>query len=498
MTTRNVLIYSHVPLWTDHHAETLELACRHVEAGDHVYILSCEGALASCPANASHDATACRMCRRQTNHSLSILAKKNVSRLTLSLPRIHLTIPQFRSIPELVTLVVDGVPLGALVASQLVDDHRDCYLDLAALRDRVTTLVANGLALYRESTDIIRKHRIDKVYVWNGRRCSDGPVAYAAINLGIPVESHIWGGNDHSLQTLAAPMVHDLPANHRAIIETYDAYVRQRGPEAAHAIADACYSELRYGKARYPGFVSFAERFDRSAVPARDGRKRIVIFPSSAWEYYALPGYAGGCYPSHYEGLRALLAEKSISGDCECIVRWHPNLTSCGPGEREVVDRIIVETGSQATHYAPESPIDSYALLETADVVVTFGSTIGIESTYYGRPSVMLGRCLYQGLGSCYEPATHEEAVALIRQPLKPLPRLGALQYGLYIKCRGNLAFEHLHREADKGWRLGDTPILPPPMRRGEKIIHSLHKARVRALRRLRQASRFSAFAKRA
>jgi hypothetical protein len=179
-------------------------------------------------------------------------------------------------------------------------------------------------------------------------------------------------------------------------------------------------------------------------------------------------------------------------------VRWHPNLTSCGPGEREVVDRIIVETGSQATHYAPESPIDSYALLETADVVVTFGSTIGIESTYYGRPSVMLGRCLYQGLGSCYEPATHEEAVALIRQPLKPLPRLGALQYGLYIKCRGNLAFEHLHREADKGWRLGDTPILPPPMRRGEKIIHSLHKARVRALRRLRQASRFSPLAKRA
>jgi len=492
MSTRNVLVYSHVPLWTDHHAESLELAARHEVAGDRVYLLSCEGALASCPANPHHESQLCVRCRRQTAHSLNAILAPRVNRLTLSFDRRTFTIPRFVDISDLVAFRMNGVPFGALVASQIVDDHRDCYVDLAPLAPRVERLLEDAINLYHAARRLFVEHAINKVYVWNGRRCSDGPVAYAALSLGISVETHVWGGDENSFQTIASPMIHDLAANHSAIIGLYQSYVSEHGEETARLQASLFFEEQRRGTASYPGFLSVVDRFAPGGLPPRDMRRRIVIYTSSFWEYYALPGYAGGCYASHYEGIRALLQDERITGEHELIVRWHPNLRSCGPSERQVVERVIAGTSGCAVHLPPESSVDSYALLESADVVVTFGSTIGIEAAYYGKPSIMLGRSLYQGLGSCYEPTSHEQAVSLLQQPLPPLPRLGAIQYGLFLKRRGAHAFEYLRRATDGAWYRGLAPVLPPRQKVSERAWQALRRVPSGALRRLRKSMRLT------
>ena len=48
---KNVLIFSHVPLWDAHHAESVELALSEYKKGNKVHFISCVGALQTCPAN---------------------------------------------------------------------------------------------------------------------------------------------------------------------------------------------------------------------------------------------------------------------------------------------------------------------------------------------------------------------------------------------------------------------------------------------------------------
>lgn len=93
--------------------------------------------------------------------------------------------------------------------------------------------------------------------------------------------------------------------------------------------------------------------------------------------------------------------------------------------------------GAVLTVLPPESPHDSYALLRAADTVLSFGSTMGIEAVFWGKPSVLAGQSFYRGLGGTYEPTSHEALVELLTRPLEPLDREAALKYGYYLSTRG-------------------------------------------------------------
>jgi predicted glycosyltransferase len=46
----------------------------------------------------------------------------------------------------------------------------------------------------------------------------------------------------------------------------------------------------------------------------------------------------------------------------------------------------------------PESPVDSYRLIKTSDLVVTCGSTIAMEAGYLGAPVLSIGSGIYDYL----------------------------------------------------------------------------------------------------
>ena len=75
--------------------------------------------------------------------------------------------------------------------------------------------------------------------------------------------------------------------------------------------------------------------------------------------------------------------------------------------------------------------------MDACEKVITFGSTMGIESVFWGKVSILAGRSLYEGLGGCYIPKDHDEMIDLINRRLDPLPNLGALKYGYWQSVAG-------------------------------------------------------------
>jgi hypothetical protein len=63
---------------------------------------------------------------------------------------------------------------------------------------------------------------------------------------------------------------------------------------------------------------------------------------------------------------------------------------------------------------------------------------MGIEATYWRKPSVLAGMSLYRRLGGTYRPKTHEEVLALLEESsLSPKPIKPALKYGYYQATKG-------------------------------------------------------------
>lgn len=459
----NILVYSHIALWTIHHAETVEIVLKHLAEGNNVYLLSCDGDLVSCPANPHHDQSLCSSCKHQTNYTLKKILKNKVHDLRISLSQEKIKCPVFTDLDELSEFKLFNVPFGELVVSQLVDDEKDCFFPLDDKYSKISKLLSNSISLYKNALHTIKNKKIDKVYVWNGRRSSDGPVCYAAKDAGISLEVYISASKKGAYVTLPALKVHDLATNKIFMDKVYDEAINKNGINLVKEEAITFFNNQRYGGADYPGFVHFAEKFHDIPKVTTDVRKKIVIFPGSYWESFGMPDYRSGCYVNHYDGIKRILGEEKIISEYILIVRWHPNLQKCGHSERKIIDQIIKEFTKSATHYEPESDVDSYKLLDMADIVITFGSTIGIEANFYGKPSILLGRSLYEDLDACYTVKSHEELVHLLSgDDLLPLPKNGSIKYGFYWRARGQ-NFSYLRQLDSWNFEYNGQPLQATP-----------------------------------
>jgi len=163
----------------------------------------------------------------------------------------------------------------------------------------------------------------------------------------------------------------------------------------------------------------------------------FTIFTSTETEMSALDGfYKKRIYSSLVETLTRIVADLEKAGfQGVLLVRMHPNSF----GEYETLRHRLEPLLKQGfVHIVPpREDVDTYALLDSADKVLTTYSTVGIEAAYAGKPSISLERSFYDLLGSVYAPKSHEEVIDLLLKPLKPLDRLGAIMYGYYTLTFG-------------------------------------------------------------
>jgi hypothetical protein len=130
------------------------------------------------------------------------------------------------------------------------------------------------------------------------------------------------------------------------------------------------------------------------------------------------------------DAISQLLSQLQERDDIHLYVRAHPNLSGL---ENAQMRGLYALRANNLTVITPESPIDTYALMDACARTLTFGSTTGVEATFWGRPSILYGRAYYEGLDVVYEPSSISELVTLLTVPhLDPKPRLGALKFAYW------------------------------------------------------------------
>ena len=151
------------------------------------------------------------------------------------------------------------------------------------------------------------------------------------------------------------------------------------------------------------------------------GKRNISIFNSSEDEFFAISKEwdQSVIFPSQYEGLKTIFEHYKDDETIHFYLRIHPNLKNVPWKSHTLLYGLKYKN---VTIIAPNSPISSYTLMDNSEKVIIFNSTIGLESTFWGKPVIALNKCTYSYLKLTYTPTTEEEVYQLIDD--KKLPAI--------------------------------------------------------------------------
>ena len=343
----------------------------------------------------------------------------------------------------------EGARLGLGVASSLISWYGDSRLDVAR-RQKVTRLaLLSASMVYERSLALIHATKPDTIITFNGRFATSKPIVEAATAVGIPVLRHERGASFDKYEIFDR-VLHSLE------------YIRMR-IERAWKVADPVmrdkighdfFARRRSGDG-IAWFSHTGNQVQGSAPGRTHERRRIVYFSSSDDEYAATADMVTpSCWGEQIVAVEALIDACEALNNVELIIRVHPPLAKKSATERSRWYGL----GGKNTQIIPaESAVDSYALLDSADVVAVYLSTIGIEAAYWGKPSILIGPAIYAGFGVCYEPTTKAELEGLLcNDKLRPQPQEKCLPYGYYFVTFGK-QYRYYHPESLlEGTFLGD------------------------------------------
>jgi hypothetical protein len=282
---------------------------------------------------------------------------------------------------------------------------------------------------FDQSLELLKKQQATAVVVFNGRFLHDSAAASAAEQLGLPVLFFDFGGNDTDFD-LTIDATHDWSALQRRMRTLYDNW----DPAERNDLGSSWFEERR--QHADPRNVLFVESQSVGiGISISEGKKLVVFFSSSGDEISELDLDWSEFFHGQ-PGALAAVAEvcRSLPGT-ELVVRTHPHKRH--KPRRDVQDwHEAVARAAPDSHLDEHSEVDSYTLMNQADVVVTYGSTTGVEAAYAKRPVIVMGPSAYDELGCAVRVTTVDELIAAIENP-KVGDWGGAVSYGLMMRRRG-------------------------------------------------------------
>jgi len=452
--------------WIPHLATDLEIAAKHIDDGDEVHIIQCSGDLPSCEPNPNHFKLSCILCKSRRDKGLNLIKLPRENRHELALNNFirDLDLPDFSSVQELKAFEVDNVDIGMAVASTLISMVREPNPDLSQYKNFIRKNLLMSIAVYDAIKHHMEEIKPDVFYLFNGRFAASRPALQAAQNLGIKTFVHDRAGILQRYILIEDTYPNDIEYQKNQI-EMY--WNDERTRSEKEEMARQWFEERRGGKDQ--SWFSYTKSQRKGNLPESfDSSKRnIAIFISSEDEFEAIPGWQNPIYKNQNDAINTM-TNADIDKNIMFYVRIHPNLKGLNTTQM----RELFELKAPNLVIIPaDAKIDSYKLMGVCEKVITFGSTMGIESTFWGKPSLLIGRAFYEDLEGCYVPKNHGEVINLINRRLNPAPNQGALKYGYWQSVYG-LPYIYYSPESVRGGKFMGVYLKNPVVDRlKDKIL---------------------------
>lgn len=406
--------------------------------GDDVYFAFCHCALSSCFMNLGGHASICKFChamyrRYQKNYGEGV----NWIPIYASDVRTWNTELDFSNTEEVKAVKYRDVQVGNSVLSMYYDITRDLDMNrFDEFKAWALPLMKNLCGLVDYVYELFDRIQPDQVLIYNGRLFENRLFYDIAKSKGIEFVA-LEGVGGHIEPYKKIRFVGEWPLN----IELYSQMVEDLWQNSPETLEEKTAKAKVFYEKRRNGILVFDTRVytkDQQQGLLPDGfdasQTNIAIFNSSQDEIAALGDewQKGSLFASQYEAIEFMLQQAAPG--IRFYLRVHPNLK--GVTHKAHMELYNLKKYQNITVIPPESQVSSYALMDACDKVVTFGSSTGVEASYWGKPSILVGRSFYEQTGACYHMKSREELVDAINHELAPKDQVGALKYAYFVLDR--------------------------------------------------------------
>ena len=447
--------------WKPHIETSIEIALRHKELGGEVVYCNMRAGLPLCedslPVHVIADLPATRIRRGS-----ELLRREGVLLQTAEYTReersaafvwARKTLSACASRDDISAISYDDFfDMGWGVLSSAISMTRSANISPSVHRRLLTRLLASSWLLYHKTQEMIETCKPDTVVLFNGRFATTRAVLRASEKLEVRWLTHERGCDlNHFLVT-------DCFANEPECFQRLlDQHCKLHGLEAGHD-----FFQQRRGRTER-AWHSFVKHQEQGRLPeaVAAGGDWVTFYTSSEDELAAIgDSVIDPLYPLQMDAIRCLAdAVQQIPGLRLCV-RVHPFVAQKSAKDRRLWDELQI---ADAVVVGPGEKVDTYALLDRSKVVASFGSTVGVEATYWGKPSLLFGRSLYDSLGACERAGDLEHVANFLRNP-RVCPQENAMRYGSFSQSFGDpyryYQAEGLHRGSILGVFLDDTPLI--------------------------------------
>jgi hypothetical protein len=417
-----------------HFSICLEIISKLIQADSEIKVLSCNAKLPSCSYNVGKNKLECLSCQSKFKNGMNLLEHKNtlVQNFYKKIEFNKLK-TRFNNLEELKQYKVKDFPIGMGVASSVISHYRNPKLDFEneEVKQIISSLIKSSFLVYFSLLDHL-KDGYDACYFFNGRLAEFRAAFYACKKMNVQARIFEYGADISKYAIFFDHLPHDIVKTTELIEKFWESKEDKKG---AFEIANSFYANRTKGIV--PGGFSFVDQQDLNALPEnfQITKKNITIFNSSEDELAAIGDeWKMTLYSSQIEALKKILSTANgllNASEYHIYLRIHPNLAGINHDFQSFKNTDLF------TIIPAESNVSTYKLMKNSSLVVSFGSTTGIEASYYGIPSVQLSPSFYQYLDSTYVPKNHQEVMEFFKTPPKPLSNLGAIKYAYYFSLFG-------------------------------------------------------------
>lgn len=432
-----ILIQNSYPA-TPHFETELEIALSYLLEGHEVYFIAGISHFKHCFFNPKNSIYRKILAKNIFDRGIKVLkskAPKNARLFILEYPKVSIAksiYPNIKSISDLKKYTYEGLDLGMATASSIISYKREHKLKTAENKNLINNAFYTSVFAYESLKILLQQEKFDKVFIFNGRFVENRPLLRLCQNYQIPYATHERGGLLDNFLIRENDIPHSIPTAIREIETLWN------DGEVNKVEIGSQFFINRRNKVQQ-GWYSYVNNQKKDKLP--DGfdssKKNLVIFNSSIDEYEGIDGYSNHLYKDENVAIFRICKELSNRPDIKIFIRVHPNLKGLNNSQINELSQIS-KINNNLTIIGPDENVDSYSLMAAAKIILTFGSTMGIEAAFWNKPVIFAGRSFAEKLNCFYKPTSHEELMNLILSDnLTPLNNLDAIKYGYWEQNYG-------------------------------------------------------------
>ena len=288
----------------------------------------------------------------------------------------------------------DNIYLGAGAASSIISFLKNENVNTDKYRKEIRNLLFSSAIVYERTKKYLIENKFDKIYTFNNRFATCYPIICAANNLNIKTIRHE-RGSDISKYELYEKDVHNMELTKKS----FDNYWKKNKKFNKILKSKKYFLNKRIGvDGNNKSSKSYISNQIKGYLPELPKNKRIVtFFTSRDYEKASIVDMEF----NQFKVFKKFKKTINKFNDVHLVIRVHPSLSDKKSYDD---DDWMKYSNKNTTVIQSYEKFDTYSLLFKSDIVVTYTSSIIVESAYFGLPSISLGEFWWTGLKIVEEP----------------------------------------------------------------------------------------------